>query len=194
LIFLPFDSSAFSLFCLIIFLPFDFLPFDFLPYAVLPFEYSLKMASRAVDDTSSQDFVVSKEVGTDLTSGAMEQILGSIQSLVTTMASQIQGLQRQREEDRLRQNEDRQKQEYVLAQVMAVSKASEKYASEVERRTMDALESMMEHQEDLEAELHSDYELTAPRHPTQSNQLGGFRPRSGPSLDLPPPASRSQSS
>ena len=154
------------------------------------------MASHSFVVSESHDFVetdegtselVSKEASTTLTASAMAQLLGSIQTLATTVTTMtatvanqdrrlqdaLQGqneeMSRMREEGRRWREEDRKRQDLALAEAVAISKASERYAMEIEKHTMEVLDDLRGRQDDLEDELQSDYDPTAHRHPGQPN-------------------------
>src|SRR5678816_2326338 len=106
------------------------------------------MTTRSLEDLANSDFLyadretemsVSKEVNANITSSAMDKILGSIATLSTTMASRLQTFEN-------RQEEDRERQDRALEEVIAVTRESE-------RRTMDVLRTVLDRQRELEDEL-----------------------------------------
>ena len=159
------------------------------------------MTTRSLEDLANSDFLyadretemsVSKEVNANITSSAMDKILGSIATLSTTMASRLQTFENRQEEDRKRQEEDRKRQEWTdraLEEVIAVSRESE-------RRTMDVLRTVLDRQRELEDELDYVQNETAYDHPDRvgrsfrSDRPVDSRQESGFPLDPNPPTSK----
>ena len=143
------------------------------------------------NQTDREDEVIastSKEVRSDLNTLTLDRILGTIETLATTMASrQADAFRKQDEKERQRQ----EKTERMIAEVIAVSRESE-------LRTMNALRTVLDRQSDLEAEMYSiDDEETAfenPDHVGRSNKSDRLvtRQGSGFPLDYPPPSSNPQ--
>ena len=163
------------------------------------------MASRSLEMPASQDptdreedeiATTSKEVRSEMNPLTIDRILGSIETLTTTMANQSQKVdQRQADAFRRQDEKERQRQEKterMIAEVIAVSRESE-------QRTMDVLRTVLDRQSDLEAEMYSvDDEETAYDNPdrvdrsNQSDRPVDFRPKSGFPLDHHPPSSNPQ--
>ena len=146
--------------------------------------------------TDSEDIraTTSKEVRSEMNPLTMDRLLCSIEALATTVA-------RQDEKDRRRQEEDRKRQERterMMAEVIAVSRESKQAAWESERRTMETLQTVLDRQGDLEAEMYSVDEWTAydsPNRGSRPNPSGcpvDFRQKSALPLNSNPPSSEPQ--
>src|SRR5688572_18870217 len=112
------------------------------------------MATRSCEMLASQDqpdkdddriTSPSKEVRSDLNTLTLNKILGTMESLATTMAS--------RQADAFRRQDE--KTERMIAEVIAVSRESERCVIESELRTMNTLRTVLDRQSDLEAEMYS---------------------------------------
>src|SRR5688572_3587089 len=95
------------------------------------------LTSRDMTDSEDIRATTSKEVRSEMNPLTMDRLLCSIEALATTVA-------RQDEKDRRRQ----ERTERMMAEVIAVSRESE-------RRTMETLRTVLDRQGDLEAEMYS---------------------------------------
>src|SRR5678815_736251 len=145
------------------------------------------LTSRDMTDSEDIRATTSKEVRSEMNPLTMDRLLCSLEALATTVA-------RQDEKDRKRQEEDRKRQERterMMAEVIAVSRESE-------RRTMETLRTVLDRQGDLEAEMYSVDEWTAydsPNRGSRPNPSGcpvDFRQKSALPLNSNPPSSEPQ--
>src|SRR5688572_11877067 len=96
------------------------------------------LTSRDMTDSEDIRATTSKEVRSDLNTLTLDKILGTMESLATTMASrQADAFRKQDEKERRRQ----EKTERMIAEVIAVSRESKQAAWESERRTMETLQT-----------------------------------------------------